>query len=329
MQSILLEFHKEVWQWFDPGSRIFYWNLISSLLIALFYFLIYEKENVKSTLSLGSIRKYWLNSSSILDYKIYFINAVVKVLFFAPVVALTLVMSKFTIQYLYILYPSHKAISGGPLSYFIATVLVFVWDDFTRFFHHYLLHKIPALWSIHKTHHSATVLTPITLFRIHPLESLMAAFRNAFSLGLSGGIILFIFKGKVDYTVILGINAFGFLFNFLSGNLRHSHIPISFGVLEHILISPKQHQIHHSNTIDHYDKNFGVGLAIWDKFFGTFLMSKGQKIETFGVHGRESQTLLAQLFPWRITNLKIALARLLDRTKFNRLNIVKPKVQKL
>jgi sterol desaturase/sphingolipid hydroxylase (fatty acid hydroxylase superfamily) len=39
--------------------------------------------------------------------------------------------------------------------------------------------------------------------------------------------------------------------------------------LEKLFLSPAAHQIHHSVAIEHYDKNFGVCLAIWDHLWKT------------------------------------------------------------
>ena len=56
----------------------------------------------------------------------------------------------------------------------------------------------------------------------------------------------------------------------LWANLRHSHVWITYGrIMERLLISPAQHQIHHSKNKVHFDRNFGVVLAIWDGMFGT------------------------------------------------------------
>ncbi|MCB0378605.1 MAG: sterol desaturase family protein [Bdellovibrionales bacterium] len=220
-----------------------------------------------------------------------------KLFFFAPLVGVTYFFSKYTIYFL-------VQFNGGPGHWqglwwqmSLMTLLVFVWDDFLRFTHHYLMHKVPILWHIHKTHHSASVLTPMTLYRIHPLESLLASLRNGLSLGVSNGVLIFLFSGQVQLLTLLGVNLFGFLFNSLTGNLRHSHIPISFGFAEYLLISPKQHQIHHSRNSQHYDKNFGVALSIWDLIFGTLILSKKEKITSFGVEGLSASDLLSQLLP--------------------------------
>ena len=81
---------------------------------------------------------------------------------------------------------------------------------------------------------------------------------------------VFLFGNNVDLVTILGANIFVFLFNIFGSNLRHSHIGIRYWKwLEYFLISPAQHQVHHSISINHHDKNFGAAFAIWDWIFGS------------------------------------------------------------
>jgi sterol desaturase/sphingolipid hydroxylase (fatty acid hydroxylase superfamily) len=66
-----------------------------------------------------------------------------------------------------------------------------------------------------------------------------------------------------------------FIFNSLAANLRHSHVWLSFGpVLERVISSPAQHQIHHSDAPRHFDKNFGINLSLWDWMFGTLYVTQ-------------------------------------------------------
>lgn len=61
-----------------------------------------------------------------------------------------------------------------------------------------------------------------------------------------------------------------FIFNALPANLRHSHAWLSFGHrLEHVINSPAQHQIHHSNAPRHFNKNFATNLSLRDWMFGS------------------------------------------------------------
>jgi sterol desaturase/sphingolipid hydroxylase (fatty acid hydroxylase superfamily) len=47
---------------------------------------------------------------------------------------------------------------------------------------------MPFLWEFHKVHHTATVLTPLTIFRVHPVY--MCIFLNILALftGLAAGV---------------------------------------------------------------------------------------------------------------------------------------------
>lgn len=295
--------HAEIWPWLDATSRLYIGNLILAALISLIFLFAIKKLSLKQFFSSSywsyTLKSYWLHPSAIVDYQIYLINGLIKVMFFAPILGLSFYISKYTVKGLYVLFPDFTTLSGSWFLYFSATVVAFLWDDFLRFFHHYLMHKIPFLWTIHRTHHSADVLTPITLFRIHPLESMIASFRNSLSFGVTAGLFMFLISGQVHFMTVLGVNIFGFVFNLISGNLRHSQIPISFGVLEYIFISPKQHQIHHSNEERHFDKNFGVALSIWDLLFGSFLHSKNEVILKYGVGDMSSVSLAEQFWPWK------------------------------
>ena len=281
---------------FDPGSRLHYASVICSAVIALLFLYVrgyqFKRSQVKAWAN------YWTHPSAIVDYKVFFTNALIKVIFFAPLLALNFYFAKLTLRFLHSTFSDFGSLQGSALAFLVATLFAFLVDDFLRFFHHYLMHKVPFLWELHKTHHSAEVLTPITLYRIHPLESAMATIRNGIGIGFTTGVFLFVFSAKATLFTVLGVNLFAFLFNLTFGNLRHSHLDISFGFLERLFISPKQHQIHHSNQRKHFDKNFGVVLSIWDQLFGTYLSSKSQSVQKFGVDGVNANKFIDQYFRW-------------------------------
>ena len=142
------------------------------------------------------------------------------------------------------------------------------------------MHRIPILWALHKVHHSAETLNPITIYRTHPLEGIIFTLRASLSQGIAISTFFFLFGSKVDLFTILGANIFIFIFNVAGSNLRHSHIYIRYWRwLEYFLISPAQHQIHHSLEERHYDKNFGATLSIWDWVGGSLHHSETTKPE--------------------------------------------------
>ena len=150
------------------------------------------------------------------------------------------------------------------------TVLALVVNDFCRFAHHLMLHHIPILKKTHKLHHSAPILTPLTVYLTHHVEIFTAQIRNSLSTGITLALFYLLFSGRVSVLDFLGVNAAGFLFNLLGANLRHSPIPLGFGIMEYVFISPRMHQLHHSKDKQHSNKNYGTVLAIWDQIRGSF-----------------------------------------------------------
>lgn len=280
----------------DPGSRLFHMNILSSLLLILLFWIWQRHSGIRLDLKGLLLRKkYWWNRSTKIDYQVYFFNSVLKVLLFIPFLDFGFRFSQWTVKGLLW---GHGDFGGTPatsLNLFLFTLMAFVWDDFLRFFHHYLMHRIPFLWEFHKTHHSARVLTPITLYRTHPLESAMATIRNSLSLGVAAGAFIFLFESQMSLMTLFGVNLFGFVFNFLGSNLRHSHIPLSFGIFENIFISPKMHQVHHSRDVRHFDKNFGVSFSFWDLMFQSRILSGGVGSIRVGLDERHASTLFGHL----------------------------------
>ena len=80
--------------------------------------------------------------------------------------------------------PALQVHYGWMLLYSLVTLLFY---DFLFFVIHFLEHKIPILWAIHKVHHSAEVLTPLTRYREHFLEGPIYAAGAAAAFGLAGG----------------------------------------------------------------------------------------------------------------------------------------------
>ena len=169
------------------------------------------------------------------------------------------------------------------------SVSYLILDDLSRFLLHYCMHNVDFLWYFHKTHHSATTLTPLTIFRVHPVESLLYFTRRLLVFGFVTGVFIWLFSSKLTGLQILGVDMFGFLFNLAAANLRHSHIWISFGKLEKIFISPAQHQIHHSVGSNHF--NMGSIFSFWDRIAGTLLLSGKKRELTFGLQKSDERVV--------------------------------------
>jgi sterol desaturase/sphingolipid hydroxylase (fatty acid hydroxylase superfamily) len=177
--------------------------------------------------------------------------------------------------------PSDFTHAGLLISYTLALIF---FDDFVRFFQHWLFHKVPVMWSFHKVHHSAQVLTPFTNYRNHPVESFIFHCRRIFTYSFVTGAFLYFVGNDLSLLDVFFAATVRKVFNHVGSNLRHSHIWISWGnLLEHIFISPAQHQIHHSDAAEHLDKNMGSMFAIWDWIFGTLVIAGPQKDLVLGL----------------------------------------------
>ena len=270
----MLEYIGDIFHHFvDPKKRVFLGYIVFSIAIAFFWLVFFRKEGLKSAFFKIFDKKILLSGSATSDYKMFLINRVL-MLVLSPYLLTQLAVATF-FYYSFLSLPVSGFLSSlnGTPTVIVATlftVVFFTFDDLTKYWVHRWMHKWPLLWALHKVHHSAETLNPITVYRTHPLEGILFSLRGAFSQGIVISMFFFIFGDKVDLVTILGVNLLVFSFHVAGSNLRHSHIDIKYwSWLEKLLISPAQHQLHHSLDERHYDKNFGAALAIWDWMFGS------------------------------------------------------------
>jgi len=250
----------------DPSKRLFWGNILGAALIMI---LIPGVDKIGRFKTLFS-RKIWFHKSSQADLKIVVVNTLIRLFLFpASILSSTVIAAGLSLLLTYIF--GAKPQFGYPpvVTTTIFTLVLFLADDFARFYVHTLQHRWPLFWVFHQTHHSALVLTPLTLLRTHPFEIFVARLRNAITYGVVTGVFFYCIGESVTAWDILGTEVLGFAVNFLGANLRHSQVWLHFGPLERVFISPAAHQVHHSIDPKHYDRNFGVCLAVWDKMFKT------------------------------------------------------------
>jgi sterol desaturase/sphingolipid hydroxylase (fatty acid hydroxylase superfamily) len=146
---------------------------------------------------------------------------------------------------------SLRVLADKPL--FVQVMAGFLVNDFAIFFSHWVRHKLPPLWHIHAIHHSETTINPATLFRQHPLDP------------VAGGVITYVPLALLGGSVWAGTLLV--LFDTVWAMYAHSDLPMSWGPLKYVLVTPAYHRIHHSIEPRHWDKNFGHMLTLWDWLF--------------------------------------------------------------
>jgi sterol desaturase/sphingolipid hydroxylase (fatty acid hydroxylase superfamily) len=222
----------------------------------------------------------WTHASPRMDVLFFILQRVVRVVLVLPFLATNVLVTLGTYRVLTYLF-GVRAQNGESMGLWIFMfVVAIIVTDFATFYTHYLDHKFKLLWEFHKSHHAAEFLIPLTNRRFHPVQEIFDSNGVALCVGVTMGCLSYMLSLAVyDYSVI-GVDVY-FVANFLSFyHLRHSHIDMSYGPrFERWFLSPAQHQLHHSQEVVHWDKNFGLFLSVWDRMFGTLILA-----ERFGTY---------------------------------------------
>jgi sterol desaturase/sphingolipid hydroxylase (fatty acid hydroxylase superfamily) len=126
---------------------------------------------------------------------------------------------------------------------------------------HLLSHKAPLLWRLHRVHHSDPELDVTTLFRVHPLESLVLLLCQLLTVVTFGVPVL----ALLLYAVL----------NTTSELLQHANLRLPARAdrwLSWVFTSPGMHHVHHSRHVEETDTNYAPLFALWDRLFGTYRM---------------------------------------------------------
>ena len=138
----------------------------------------------------------------------------------------------------------------------VFVIIAFIINDFSGYWLHRMNHRINVLWNRHIVHHSSEEF------------NLACALRQSISGIISFGAIFMIpaaiFGVPPWLFVILGPIHLFMQFWY------HTQLIDKLGFLEHILVTPSHHRVHHAINPEYIDKNYSQIFIIWDKLFGTF-----------------------------------------------------------
>ncbi len=132
--------------------------------------------------------------------------------------------------------------------------------DLGRWVQHFLLHRIPLLWRLHRIHHADHDYDFTVGFRFHPIEALCTA---AFVFP----VILLFGPPPVAVAVVEICAA-------VSGLIVHANAGVGERAdryLRFIFVTPDMHRIHHSIDERENNSNFAAVFSFWDRLFGIYI----------------------------------------------------------
>jgi sterol desaturase/sphingolipid hydroxylase (fatty acid hydroxylase superfamily) len=157
----------------------------------------------------------------------------------------------------------------GGLWWCASLALVVVVLDLYKYAIHRLQHAVPVLWSMHSFHHSANAVTFITGARHFWLERVLVDALLP--------VLAVLFRLPPAMAIIAGV------ISFIPEACAHLNVRISLGRFVTWINNPQFHRIHHSNLIEHRDKNFASVFPIWDILFGTVWVPEKSEYPPTGI----------------------------------------------
>ncbi len=141
-------------------------------------------------------------------------------------------------------------------STWINYIIAFIVADFGFYWGHRLCHDVNFFWNQHLAHHSSEEFNYAC-----SLRQGIFGFLNVFAIFTIPAAIFGVPKELMAFFIPIN-GAFQVLYH-----TRHIK---KMGFLEHIIVTPSHHRVHHAMNPIYIDKNHGGNFIIWDKLFGTF-----------------------------------------------------------
>lgn len=144
--------------------------------------------------------------------------------------------------------------------------------DYTLYWWHVLLHRVPWLWRAHLAHHVDPMLDTSTALRFHWAEFLASV------------------PWRLAQVLLLGIRprtlSLWQKLTFAEVMFHHSNLRLPLELerrLCRFVVTPRMHGIHHSVVDAERNSNFSSGLTVWDVLHGTLKTDVPQHAIRIGV----------------------------------------------
>jgi alkylglycerol monooxygenase len=154
-------------------------------------------------------------------------------------------------------------------STWLVYVLCFVGLDFVGYWSHRFDHVINLFWNRHIIHHSSEEF------------NLGCALRQSISAIVS--IYFFLYIPMALIGIPAQVVAFMAPLHLFAQFWYHTRLIDKMGILEHVIVTPSHHRVHHAINGPYLDKNFAQIFIVWDKWFGTFQEELADEPPVYGV----------------------------------------------
>ena len=145
--------------------------------------------------------------------------------------------------------------------------------EFSSWLFHFSSHRVRFLWCLHAPHHAPSDLN-MTVNWVHFFaESYYSTFVRLVILTLMG-------VNPAMYLAMIVIDsAWGIFIHVSERTIKNGKL----GLLQHLIITPSHHRVHHAKNPLYVDTNFANVVPIWDWLFGTLQPLKEEVKTDYGV----------------------------------------------
>ncbi len=147
--------------------------------------------------------------------------------------------------------------------------IAFIALDFSGYWVHRINHEYNIFWNNHIIHHSSEEFNLACALR-----QSISSFVRIFTVFLLPAAFL-----GVPTEVIAVVGPIHLFAQFW----YHTQHIKRMGILEHVIVTPAHHRVHHAINPIYLDKNYGQIFIFWDKLFGTFQEELEEVPAVYGV----------------------------------------------
>ena len=175
--------------------------------------------------------------------------------------------------------------------YWLAFLLSIVLLDLGHFGIHFLFHRIPVLWRMHRLHHTDQDFDFTTAIRFHPAEAVLEYGANLVVVLLVGPPVLAVMLFAFSYVLTT---------SWVHGNIR---MPVgSDRRIRRLIVTPDMHRTHHSQVEAETNGNYGGLFSFWDRLFGTYVDEPKAGHEGMAIGLREFDNDRHVSLTWMLAN---------------------------